>query len=257
MRSLEMSTAIRLRSSFCSFELCVQLVQNLHLLHGGNGRVLKEVAQLRAAVPGGQKVAQLRVDGGRVQLGGGDHIGKGAGRSGKQRRPSSSALPCRQPLAATWPMNSAIRAWSVSGVRTSCLAACSMARSAAKWRKPRRAWAAATLISCSAACDDAGAFFCERGLDARLVLQAFLLHLGAKLLDLVVEPGQLGFDRAQAGIGVRGGLARRLAGCAPRVCERLRKTLGRMRAMGMPTSSTMMAKLKNSKMRGRGLEPGG
>ena len=56
--------------------------------------------------------------------------------------------------------------------------------------------------------DDARAFFAERGLDALFVFQALLLDLGAELLDLLVEAGELGFDRAEAGIGVGGGLAR-------------------------------------------------
>ena len=74
---------------------------------------------------------------------------------------------------------------------------------------------------------NAGAFLAERGLDALFVFQALLLHLGAEVAHLLVEPGELGLDGAQAGLGVRSGLARGLRSWR-RVWERLRMILGPM-----------------------------
>jgi hypothetical protein len=61
MRSFLISTASRLRSSFCSLQLGVHLVQNRHLLRDGDSRVHKQLAQLGALVPGGKKIIQLLV----------------------------------------------------------------------------------------------------------------------------------------------------------------------------------------------------
>ncbi len=44
----------------------------------------KELAQLRAPFPSGKKVGELGVDRGGVELGGGDHVGKGAGVAGDE-----------------------------------------------------------------------------------------------------------------------------------------------------------------------------
>ncbi len=57
---------------------------------------------------------------------------------------------------------------------------------------------------------NAGAFLADRGLDALFVFQALLLHLGAEVAHLLIEAGELGLDGAQAGLGVRGGIARGL-----------------------------------------------
>ena len=85
-----------------------------------------------------------------------------------------------------------------------------MARSAAKSRRPRRTCAAATLNLLLGGGDDAGAFFAERSLDALFVFEALLLDLGAELLHLIAEPGELGLDSAEAGLRVGGSFARGL-----------------------------------------------
>ena len=64
---------------------------------------------------------------------------------------------------------------------------------------------------------NAGAFVGNGGLDASFVFLAFALNLGAKLLDLVVEACELGFDRPEAGVGVGGGFARGLQACPQRL----------------------------------------
>ena len=106
-----------------------------------------------------RKSVKLPVDRGRIELGRGHHIGKGAGVAGNKGGHlvlPSLAVACRASLT-----NSAISARSVSGVRTSCLAACSIARSAAKWRSPRRACAAAAVNFLLGGRHDAGALFLD------------------------------------------------------------------------------------------------
>ena len=103
-----------------------------------------------------------------------------------------------------------------------------MARSAAKCAG--RAWPGhghANLLLGGG--HNARALFVERRLDALLVFQALLLHLRGKLLDLLAQPGQLGLHRAQPRLGIRRGLARAVKSWL-RVCERLRKIFGMMRA---------------------------
>src|SRR5579862_3671153 len=123
----------------------VQLVEDRYFLFGCDRGICEKRAQLRAAVPGGKKVTQLAVDGRRIKMRGSHDVEKRAGVAGGEC--GHQFFP---PLAVSF-MNSAISARSVSGVSTSCLDACSMARSAAKLRSPRWAWAAAAAISCSAA----------------------------------------------------------------------------------------------------------
>ena len=101
-----MSTASRLRSSFCISELGVHLVENRDLLRGGDGRVGKEVAQLRAAIHVARKSFNCASSAAVSSLAAVTTSAK-AWRSGKRRRPSSSALPC---CRRSGPMNSAIRA---------------------------------------------------------------------------------------------------------------------------------------------------
>ena len=51
-------------------QLGVQLVENRDLLRSRNGGIHEERAQLGAAIPCGEKIGELAVDGGRVELGG-------------------------------------------------------------------------------------------------------------------------------------------------------------------------------------------
>ncbi len=63
---------------------------------------------------------------------------------------------------------------------------------------------------------DAGSLFFNRRLDADLVVLALLLYFGVKLLDLVIEASQFGFNRAEPCIGLLGGRARFFQGRAQR-----------------------------------------
>jgi len=62
-------------------------------------------------------------------------------------------------------------------------------------------------------------------------------------LNLRIEPGQPGFDCAQAGVGVRRGFASRLK-VLVEDSERLRNMRGTILTRGMTMAKTMMAKLK-------------
>jgi hypothetical protein len=64
---------------------------------------------------------------------------------------------------------------------------------------------------------NARALLADGRLDALLVFLALLLDLRAVLLNLCVQPGQLGLNGAQTGVGVGRGLARRLDVVAQRL----------------------------------------
>ena len=79
MRLLVMSTASRLRSSFCEAHLLVQLVQDGDFLRSRSGGILKERAQLGAAFPRSQNIGKLAIENRGVELAIGHHIGKSLG----------------------------------------------------------------------------------------------------------------------------------------------------------------------------------
>ena len=91
--------------------------------------------------------------------------------------------------------------------------------------------------------DDARALFSERSLDALFVFQALLLNLRLQLLDLVVQPGQLLFHRAEAGLASSVACARGLQIVAQRL-RALAENLGKNpRRAEQRSSRTMTRKL--------------
>ncbi len=66
------------------------------------------------------------------------------------------------------------------------------------------------LLGCG---HNALALFLESSLDALLVFQALLLHLGTESGNLIAQPGQLGLHCAQSLPRLFGSLARQLPGC--------------------------------------------
>ena len=87
MRSLLISTASRLRSSFCSPSFAFILSRIATFCTCGDGGIHKELAQLGAAVPGGQKIGQLAVDARPCPAWRRSPHRERRGRNGKQRLP--------------------------------------------------------------------------------------------------------------------------------------------------------------------------
>src|SRR6185503_6764977 len=103
--------------------LRVQLVQNRDLLHSRDRRVDKQFAQFPAAVPGRQKIGELTVQCCRIQLCRSYDISECASVTCCKCRGHQPLPPPFIPSRPASLTNCTIKARSVSGVSTSCLAA--------------------------------------------------------------------------------------------------------------------------------------